>query len=141
MAFVNLGQVMYPVGSIYMSTNPEDPGNLFGGGWARITGAVLRANEQNGVYTDSDETTLTKDQMPTHSHDAPSGYFICITNQESMRSITPEIHSGSTGYNGWAGHLAETASQQPLPTIVTGGNKPHTNKQRAYNIYAWQRTS
>lgn len=31
MAYVNLGQVIYPVGSIYMSTKNISPGDIFGG--------------------------------------------------------------------------------------------------------------
>ena len=40
MAFVNLGQVVYPIGSIYMSTNSTSPANIFGGSWSQISGNV-----------------------------------------------------------------------------------------------------
>ena len=35
MAFVNLGQVMYPVGSYYISNKPTSPSDLFGGAMVR----------------------------------------------------------------------------------------------------------
>lgn len=38
MAYVNLGQVIYPVGSVYMSYTSTSPASLFGGNWTAITG-------------------------------------------------------------------------------------------------------
>lgn len=131
----------YPVGAIYSSTSSTNPGSIFGGGWVEITGAVLRGNKQAGVYSDSDECKLTVNQIPSHNHGAPTGYFVCITNDASMRNITPRIQSGSRGDNSWGGHLAETSSQMNLPTANTGGEQAHTNKQRAFNVYMWRRTS
>lgn len=58
----------YPVGSIYSSVSSISPGSMFGGTWAEITGAVLRGNNQAGVYSDSDTHTLTIGEMPAHSH-------------------------------------------------------------------------
>ncbi len=37
MAYVNLGQVMYPVGAIYQSWSSVSPASLFGGSWSQIT--------------------------------------------------------------------------------------------------------
>ena len=34
----------YPVGSIYISFNSTSPATLFGGTWAQLTGAFLRAD-------------------------------------------------------------------------------------------------
>lgn len=36
-----LADLIYPIGSIYMSANAVDPGTLFGGTWERITGKFL----------------------------------------------------------------------------------------------------
>ena len=58
----------YPVGAIYSSTSSTNPGSIFGGGWVEITGAVLRGNQQAGVYSDSDTHTLSTNEMPTHRH-------------------------------------------------------------------------
>lgn len=49
MAYVNLGQIIYPVGSIYMSYTNQTPSNLFGGTWAVITGRFLYCNNNNST--------------------------------------------------------------------------------------------
>ena len=93
MAFVNLGQVIYPVGSIYISTGSTSPANLFGGSWTRIADAYLRAMGDTGValgeYGGYANYTLSVDQLPSHNHSSPSAYFIVQTNNKSMRTITP----------------------------------------------------
>ncbi len=43
-----LFDLIYPVGSIYMSVNSANPGTLFGGSWERITGKFLLAATDNG---------------------------------------------------------------------------------------------
>lgn len=42
--FVNLMDIIYPVGSIYMSTNNISPASFIGGTWAQIQDAVLAAS-------------------------------------------------------------------------------------------------
>lgn len=49
MSYINLGQVVYPVGSIYMSYTGTSPASLFGGNWTAITGRFLYCN--NGIST------------------------------------------------------------------------------------------
>lgn len=36
MAFINLGQIIYPVNSYYMTTNSESPAQSFGGTWSQL---------------------------------------------------------------------------------------------------------
>lgn len=70
MAFVNLLDVVYPVGSVYSSSVSTSPAALVGGTWTRIEGAALRGtgtNETDG-YLGSDQHVLTVDEMPSHEH-------------------------------------------------------------------------
>lgn len=71
--------LIYPVGSIYMSVNAASPATLFGGTWARITGRFLLAATDNGSSGASQAAgntggaatvTLTAAQsgVPAHSH-------------------------------------------------------------------------
>ena len=66
--------VIYPVGSIYISTSPTNPYNLFGiGTWEQIEDTFLLAagNKHIAGETGGEETvTLTTEQMPSHSHGA-----------------------------------------------------------------------
>lgn len=47
MAYVNLGQVVYPVGSVYISYTSKSPASLFGGNWTAITGHFPYFNAGN----------------------------------------------------------------------------------------------
>lgn len=122
----------YPVGAIYSSTSSTNPGSIFGGGWAEITGAVLRGNKQAGVYSDSDTHTLTIGEMPNHSH------------QPHMTNTSDIGHSayGLTPATGFQGSVLVIAYPRQSTIIdSTGGGQAHTNKQRAFNVYMWRRTS
>lgn len=64
--------MVYPVGSIYMSVNNVDPSTLFGGTWLRIEDRFLLA--KGSTYTTLEGTggsatvSLTQSQMPRHTH-------------------------------------------------------------------------
>lgn len=122
----------YPVGAIYSSASSTNPGSIFGGGWVEITGAVLRGNQQAGVYSDSDTHTLSVNEMPKHSH------------QPHMTNTADIGHSayGLTPATGFQGSVV-VISYPRQSTIIdsNGGGQAHTNKQRAFNVYMWRRTS
>lgn len=122
MAYVNLGQVMYPVGAIYQSWSPTSPANLFGGQWTQITEKFLYCSNSAGGTGGASTVTLSIKQMPAHHHFPPSAYFIVQNNVGSMRQITPMITNIGTGSDGmWRGRLAEDKDQNPLPTANEGG--------------------
>ena len=64
----------WPVGSIYTSTKPTSPAELFGGTWEAIEDVFLycagpkhAAGETGGAETH----TQTIEEMPTHKHSSP----------------------------------------------------------------------
>ena len=69
--------LVYPVGSIYWSSNDTDPGTLFGGTWQQIKDRfVLAAGDSytNGAIGGAATVTLTVSNMPSHTHSfTPSG--------------------------------------------------------------------
>ena len=72
--FLNL---VYPVGSIYWSSNNTNPGTLFGGTWTQIKDKfILAAGDSytNGAIGGAATVTLTVSNMPSHKHGfTPSG--------------------------------------------------------------------
>lgn len=64
--------LIYPVGSIYMSVNDVDPSTLFGGTWARIKDRFLLGKGDtyttNGATGGESEHTLAVNEMPSHTH-------------------------------------------------------------------------
>lgn len=110
----------YPVGSIYMSVNDTDPGELFGGSWERINGRFLlgagsvAANTTSayggtsaGEWNPTVKTKggrishyITSGEMPSHRHIAngvaiKAGYQSSSTDDYfAMRSY---VRSNITG--------------------------------------------
>ena len=80
----------YPVGSIYISINSTNPGDLFGGTWVAFSqgriliGAGTYTDKQNesrtftvGMADDGEyKHTLTVDEMPSHTHTVEEYNFV-----------------------------------------------------------------
>lgn len=66
-SFINLTDLIYPIGAYYLSGASTSPASLFGGSWYTVTGRFLYCN--SGTVTGGANThTLTTAQMPSHSH-------------------------------------------------------------------------
>ena len=97
---VSLLNLVYPVGSIYLSSNSTNPGTLFGGTWTQIkdrfiltAGNSYTVNSTGGAAT----VTLSVSNMPSHSHSfTPSGTVASHTHTgpSHTHSFTP---SGTVG--------------------------------------------
>ena len=77
MAKLHLAQqildIIYPVGSVYLSWNSTDPKNLFGGKWTRLSGGFLygcvsSVGTGNGTGTSTNNHVLTVAELPNHNH-------------------------------------------------------------------------
>lgn len=70
--------LIYPIGSIYISTSSADPQTLFGGTWQQVqnkfllaAGSSYTAGDTGGSTTHTHTTashTLTTNEIPSHSH-------------------------------------------------------------------------
>lgn len=75
MAFINLLEAIYPIGSIYLSTSNTSPSSLIGGTWVQIKGAMLGITDGNdvaGAANYGGNLAITTNQMPAHTHSAQS---------------------------------------------------------------------
>lgn len=115
---------IYPVGSIYMSTNSTNPNTLFGGTWQQIQGRFLLA--AGGGYSagaTGGEAThkLTVSEMPSHSHTVSSHW------------TTLHAGSGTARYS--------DSGSATLTTSSAGGNAAHNNMPPYLVVYIWKRTA
>ena len=117
--------LIYPVGSIYMSVNSTSPATLFGGTWSQIEDTFLLAAGQTysaGATGGEAAHTLTTDEMPAHSHD------IKLTNS-NLASGSNYARISSTG--SWGSNLISSA----------GGGQAHNNMPPYLAVYVWKRTA
>lgn len=99
--------LVYPVGSIYQSTESTDPGELFGGTWEEITGCFLwcRSGERAaGTTGGSEAVTLTTNEIPAHSHAGSTAKTGGHTHTATTSQSGNHTHTrGSMNITGWVG--------------------------------------
>ena len=68
--FVNLLDIIYPVGSIYITTNATSPADSIGGTWEQIENCLLAAsgNVYNSAGRFSGSDTISRLAIPDHQH-------------------------------------------------------------------------
>lgn len=67
--------MIYPVGSIYMSVNSTSPASLFGGTWEQLQGRFLigaNSTYPAGTTGGAATVTLTEANLPSHRHSIPA---------------------------------------------------------------------
>ena len=124
---------VYPIGSIYMSTNNVNPSTLFGGTWTKIEDKFLLASgtdysatyDNNGFAnkTGGEAThTLTIDEMPTHSHQVP------------------DIFSGGSGSEERIVKSTNRKGGYQPSTTQRGSSQAHNNMPPYLVVNVWYRT-
>ena len=127
----DIGNALYPVGSIYMSVNNTNPSTFFGGTWVSWgAGRVpvgVDANDTDFATvekTGGEKThTLTVSEMPSHKHTVEA--IGSGTTQQELTAFNVSNTSGIDGYTG---------------TDFTGGGQAHNNLQPYITCYMWKRT-
>lgn len=130
---------IYPVGSIYLSTNDTDPTALFGGTWERIKDTfLLTAGDTYAAGTTGGEAKhkLTRDEMPRHSHEE---YFYADGAGELTVPGGTSRLVGETGFLFSTSETPNAARGVLGDTGVAGGNQPHNNMPPYLTVYAWKR--
>lgn len=115
---------IYPVGSVYISYSHVNPGELFGGTWARIENAFLWAVDANGAIglTGGEKThTLTAAELPAHSHGS-------VYSQ----------HATGTKQYAW---YTTSGSAVAYGAVSTGDGQAHNNMPPYIQVSVWRRTA
>ena len=145
----NIFDLIYPVGSIYISVNSTNPGTLFGGTWEQIQGKFLLG--MSGSYpagSTGGEAThrLTRNEIPNHGHYlgqmGNTSRILPTNNATSDPSheyyVTEVESSGSTYLKPnvtWGGYLIAG------PLVETPYDQPHNNMPPYLAVYTWKRTA
>lgn len=129
MAYINLGQVMYPVGAYFFSDNSTSPSSLFGGTWIAVdagrficaAGSGYSVGQQGGANA----VTLVCNELP-----AAVWFSTSVTGGLHPTDINSAVNPGTL----YGMHTVNNSTEN------TVGNA-HENKPlyRAANI--WRRIS
>lgn len=162
----SLLDIIYPVGSIYMSTSDKNPSTLFGfGTWTQIQNTFLLAAGSNytaGNTGGSATTTLSTNNLPAHNHEANSTYngadFDIRAGSNDDRYLVAAgnnttVGSGE-GANKWtaAFSISTSAPSRKNDKVYIGGAVTTTTKNtgsgEAFSnmppylaVYMWKRTA
>ena len=135
-----LVDMIYPVGSIYMSVNNVSPQYLFGGTWEQIKDTFLLAagdTYANGSTGGSATVTLTSAQsgVPAHSHkynDYNTTYTLKTTNRKPGTSTAVAY---GTSLTAGGGATERTSSNN----TAANASQSHENMPPYLAVYMWKR--
>lgn len=119
--------LIYPIGSIYMTTSTVSPAVLFGGTWERIKGRCIVGVDES----DTDFETVSK-----------------TGGSKYLQNHTHTLNGGSSNYYGGSGDTGRWLPQYDenqykwrvdgVSDVQTGNSG---NLQPYYTAYIWRRTA
>lgn len=125
--------LLYPIGSIYISVNSKNPSEIFGGTWEQIKGKMLVGVDEadqdfstSGKTGGEKEVTLGNEHIPEHYHTVKAG-----TNVQA-------VSNGDSFIIGYGGVFGQDGSRN---TQSTGGGQAHNNMPPYFTCYIWYRTA
>lgn len=96
--FVNLLDIVYPIGSLYFSVSEVSPADSVGGTWEQIQGATLAASGSGYSAAGSfgGNKAINVNQMPKHTH-VPKNFNGSIPGSEVWENIFHVLNFDSSG--------------------------------------------
>ena len=155
----DLVDLIYPIGSIYMSVNSTNPGTLFGGTWQQIEDTFLLSAGQ--TYTAGDtggSATMDHTHTMAHTHNLSANGFAKMTIYTEGSRIayreksncpawtttfrTASVGSAAASYSSGSTWGAELGGSTDGSSAANTGAASNTNNMPPYLVvYVWKRTA
>ena len=120
---------LFPIGTIYESTKPTNPGTFRGGTWTALEGRMLVGAGTAfpaGTTGGEKEHVLTNTELPSN---------IRFSGVNDSATITPE-------YTTYSPRIAQDLKSNWTGNFnVDGGGNAHNNMPPYRAIYMWERTA
>ena len=126
--------MVYPVGSIYMSVNSTSPATLFGGRWE----AISQGRTLVGVGTGTDINGNTM----TWTAEAEGGEYLHTLTHDELPII--RYFKGDVNSYDWGNTLnasTQAGNNYGLQYPYVGHGYAHNNIQPFFAVYMWKRTA
>lgn len=161
-ACANLGIVnlIYPIGSIYMSMNSTNPSELFGGTWEQIAQGRCLIGAGTGTDSCSESKTftagdtggeynhvLTVEEMPSHNHSISSSnigdhYHTWYSGRYGGSEYSTSADAAGVGAEGYSHKTLSAGSHSHTMAISSeGSGSAHNNLPPYMGLYVWKRTA
>ncbi len=138
--WVNICDVFWPVGSIYMSYSSTSPANLFGGQWTQISGRFLYPSTSAGSTGGSNTHNHPLSDLGAACIDTiGNSSWLNVASNSSSRYELPTLNlykwayqimarnpSSETAFHG-TNLMGTTDNRETLPSYIT--------------VYCWRRTA
>lgn len=145
--------IMYPIGSIYLSVNDTNPSTIFGGQWEQIKDTFLLGcgdKYENGTTGGEASHVLTVAEMPNHNHSGSTN--TAGGHRHTFKGWWTTKGDGSTTYACVAratqndaaeyGSFSTAGDHSHTVTINnTGDGQAHNNMPPYIAVYMWKRIS
>lgn len=135
MAYVNLLEVVYPVGSIYLTTLDMSPAETIGGTWQQIEKIDIGPALTKTIYTgssDSFKAYQTGNLLIYHG----LGPFLTMNPWEEKKVLSSHrFPSAKYGYYG--GEMVNQESGYGACVIISGDGIMHFNNKNANSLGQW----
>lgn len=144
----NIFDLVYPVGSIYISVNSINPGTLFGGTWEQLKdvfllGCSLQLNPLGSTGGEA-KHTLTEAEMPSHIGHMLSNFTDSAYTDRGGDTNSYYLNSNTTaGVSKYENRPWKVASGNEIVMAGTsrGGGKAHNNMPPYLAVAMWKRTA
>ena len=121
--FVNLMDIVYPVGSVFISNNTVSPADLIGRTWTKLDDDTFVCCGTPNTTGGANSIILTINEMPSHNHQL-AGFGEWLSGS-SKNYFKVALH-GERNWNPPMDSMGSVGGDQPFD------NRP---KYRAFNIY------